>query len=95
MNAHIVGINPLRFDRVEFGRLGAKFFDRSGQEDKEVIRLSNMIDFLFEKEDIILPKLWQALAILAKEGELEPYSVMEERDYYTFYFKRPAMEDAE
>ncbi|MGC9328845.1 MAG: hypothetical protein ACP5I1_14510 [Candidatus Hinthialibacter sp.] len=93
LNAHIVGINPVRFDRVEFGRLGPKLFERSGQDDNEVIQLSDRIDFLFEKEDIFLPTLWQAVAILAKDGELEPYSVMEERDYYTFYFKRPAQTD--
>ncbi len=90
LNAHMIGVNPYRFDRVEFGRLGSSIFERSGQTDNEVESLSEMVDSLFsEEEEVILPTLWKAVSILADRGELEPYSVVIERDYYTFYFKRP------
>lgn len=90
LNAHIVGVNPYRFDRVEFGRLGSMVFERSGHLNDEVDHLSEMIDPLFEEEDeVILPTLWKAVSILSEQGELEPFSVHMERDYYSFYFKRP------
>lgn len=94
LNAHIIGVNPYRFDRVDFGRLGSMTFERSGYLNTDIDRLSELIDFIFTEEDeVILPTLWKAVSILAEQGELEPFSVLVERDYYSFYFKQPITEE--